>query len=287
MGKIYTIEGNTSGGSTLVANGGCVAAKSYADNYSRIAKVWRPKYKSGEAEKVVNVAKKYNGYLEKKSNSQLESFKANAGYNNYTIFAKNYKEKTGINVQAQPWCDCFVDMVFIEALGVSRAKELLGGFSAYTPTSSANLDKAGAKSVKAKNAKLGDVIFFKNSERICHTGIVRQNSDGVGEKTADSVSTAYNQAKFIKDVCKILDADTKNVLSKTPTLSKDKNSKHACVLPVQKYLKHLGYYTGVCDKIFGSITESAVKKFQREKLGYSDGEITKKEKTWKKMLGIK
>ena len=40
---VYTVEGNTSAGSTLVANGGCVAKKSYADNYARIAKIMLPK----------------------------------------------------------------------------------------------------------------------------------------------------------------------------------------------------------------------------------------------------
>lgn len=42
------------------------------------------------ADLVVEEAKKWVGYLEKKSNSQLESLTANAGYNNYTIFCKWY-----------------------------------------------------------------------------------------------------------------------------------------------------------------------------------------------------
>lgn len=285
--KVYTIEGNTSGGSTLVANGGCVASKSYDTTYSRIAKIWRPKYKVGEAKKVVAVAKKYIGYLEKKTASQLQSFSANAGSNNYTIFAKTYKEETGINVQGQPWCDCFVDVVFIEALGVKRAKELLGGFSAYTPTSSANLSKC-AKSVTARNAQLGDIIFFKNSERICHTGIIRCDSD-TAKKQENSVSSSYSKSDFIKDVCKILNTGSaESAFKKTPTISRSKNSKHALVLPIQKYLKALGYYKGVCDKDFGPQSEQAVSNFQVKVLKYSkgDGIITKKEKTWKKLLGI-
>lgn len=43
-GKVYTIEGNTSGGSTVVANGGGVAKKSYSLSYSRIDGYGRPKY---------------------------------------------------------------------------------------------------------------------------------------------------------------------------------------------------------------------------------------------------
>ena len=42
MSTIYTVEGNTSGGCTLVSNGGCVAKKHYEHTYSRIAKIWFP-----------------------------------------------------------------------------------------------------------------------------------------------------------------------------------------------------------------------------------------------------
>ena len=40
--KVYTIEGNTSSASGVVANGGCVAKKSYSLSYSRIAGYGRP-----------------------------------------------------------------------------------------------------------------------------------------------------------------------------------------------------------------------------------------------------
>lgn len=43
---VYTIEGNTSGGNTLVANGGGVAKKSYPLTYSKIAGYGRPDYAS-------------------------------------------------------------------------------------------------------------------------------------------------------------------------------------------------------------------------------------------------
>lgn len=42
--KVYTNEGNTSGASTVVANGGGVCEKSYSLNYSRIAGYGRPDY---------------------------------------------------------------------------------------------------------------------------------------------------------------------------------------------------------------------------------------------------
>lgn len=43
-GRVYTIEGNTSSASGVVANGGCVAKKSYPTSYNRIAGYGRPNY---------------------------------------------------------------------------------------------------------------------------------------------------------------------------------------------------------------------------------------------------
>ena len=120
-------------------------------------------------EKLINTAISYVGYIEKASNKNLDDFTANAGTNNYTSFARDYKSVSGIDVQAQPWCDCFVDMMFVYTFGAVKAKEMLGGFSAYTPTSANYFKKMNRYFSKPAP---GDVIFFKNSERIYHTGIV-------------------------------------------------------------------------------------------------------------------
>lgn len=47
-GRVYTIEGNTSAAAGVVANGGCVAAKSYALTYNRIGGYGRPNYALAE-----------------------------------------------------------------------------------------------------------------------------------------------------------------------------------------------------------------------------------------------
>ncbi len=295
MSKIYTVEGNTSGGSTLVANGGCVAKKKYEHTYARIAKIWCPDFKEGEAEKVAKVALKYIGYLEKKSAKYLQNFKKNAGYNNFNRFAPYAYKKTknGVYVNGVAWCDIFVDAIFIEALGTKRAKELLNGWSAYTPTSSNYLKNGGAKEIKDfSKATYGCIIFFKNtSGGICHTGIV---VTGVPEKDgtlSQPAETAYTQQDLIKDVCKILGVKTaKKALAKTITLSKRCNSRHALVLPVQKYLESLGYYTGIADRDYGALTAQAVKTYQERVVKATkancDGIITAKNATWKKMLGV-
>ena len=122
------------------------------------------------AKDLIKVAEKYVGYLEKKSNKQLDSLTDNAGKGNYTRFAREYCNFAGVNLQGQAWCDMFVDTCFVEAFGTKKAKELLGGFSAYTPTSALYYQKMNRW--YASNPKVGDQIFFKSSTRINHTGIV-------------------------------------------------------------------------------------------------------------------
>ena len=172
--KIYTIEGNTSSTTGVIPNGGAVAKKSYDVNYSKIEKVWLPKFNSGEADKVIAEAKKWVGYLEKETKAQETSFTANAGDNNYTYFADWLSKNVdaGIYADGNYWCDTFVDFVFVKAVGAARAKQLLGGWSAYTPTSSTYLRNSGATELQPKDALPASIIFFENGTRICHTGIV-------------------------------------------------------------------------------------------------------------------
>ena len=130
---------------------------------------------SGEAgvspDKVIEVAAAEVGYLEKKSAKDLDSKTANAGDKNFTKYARDLYP----DLQGQAWCDMFVDWVFVKAYGKATAKKLLGGFSAYTPDSAQYFKDR--KQWHPGNPKKGDVIFFENSERICHTGIVYKVDD--------------------------------------------------------------------------------------------------------------
>lgn len=105
------------------------------------------------------------------------SYLGGAGDNNYTIFAKLYFKYTGINVQGQPWCDTFVDMILIHLFGVENAKKLLGGFSAYTPTSADYFKKIG-RWTTGEPAE-GYIGFFKNDKRIYHTFYVISYENGI------------------------------------------------------------------------------------------------------------
>lgn len=123
-------------------------------------------------DKVIKIAEAEIGYLEKKSNSQLDDKTANAGRANYTKYGRDmHKLYPSIMDFPAAWCDCFVDWCFQKAYGVSTAKSLLGGnFNDYT-VASAQMYK-DKKAWYTENPKVGDQIFFKNDVRICHTGIV-------------------------------------------------------------------------------------------------------------------
>lgn len=121
--------------------------------------------------KVIEIALAEVGYLEKKSNSQLDSKTANAGSANYTKYGRDmHNLYPSVMDFPAAWCDAFVDWCFYKAYGVANAKALLGGnFNDYT-VASAQLYKN--KNAWHKTPKVGDQIFFKNSQRIYHTGLV-------------------------------------------------------------------------------------------------------------------
>lgn len=139
--------------------------------------------------------KKWVGYCEKNSKKQLgtydksENYVHGAGNKNYTVFAELYREKTGINVQGQPWCDSFFDTISIHLFGVEKAQKMLGGFSAYTPTSANFYKKSGRY---FQTPQEGDQIFFHNGTRIYHTGYVYSVKNGIvytveGNTSSDKV----------------------------------------------------------------------------------------------------
>lgn len=127
---------------------------------------------SNTVDKVLKIALDEVGYLEKKSNSNLYSKTANAGSNNYTKYGKEMHDiYPSVMDYPAAWCDAFVDWCFYKAYGVATAKSLIGGnFNDYT-VSSAQMYK-NKKAWYTSNPQVGDQIFFKNSTRINHTGLV-------------------------------------------------------------------------------------------------------------------
>ena len=103
---------------------------------------------------------------------------------------------------------------------------------------------------------------------------------------------SYSLEQFIRDVQKACGATVdgiagKETLSKTVTISAQKNRTHAVVKPVQKRLAALGYtMVGDADGIAGNKFTAAVTEFQADNKCWIDGEITAKNKTWKLLLGV-
>lgn len=120
-------------------------------------------------DKVLEIAAAEIGYLEKGSNAQLDEKTANAGSANWTKYGRDMCKITPVYGTHSAWCDCFVDWCFVQAYGKEEAKTLLGDFSAYTPTSASYFQ---ARKQWYTSPQAGDIIFFKNTQRICHTGIV-------------------------------------------------------------------------------------------------------------------
>lgn len=126
-----------------------------------------------DKQKVIQIAKGETGYLEKKDGNLafLYDKKANAGDKNYTKFGyEMHRLYPAVMDYPAAWCDCFVDWCFLQAYGVATARKLLGGeFDDYTVASADLYKKAGAW---YSAPEIGDQIFFRNSSRIFHTGIV-------------------------------------------------------------------------------------------------------------------
>ena len=295
------------------------------------------------ASKVIEIALNEVGYLEKASNKNLDSKTSNAGTNNYTKYARDLDAIAGFyngKKNGYPWCDCFVDWVFVQAFGVEEAKKMLcqpdrslGAGCGY----SANYYKVKSQFHKSK-PKPGDQIFFLDSVGdVAHTGLVYRvdntyvytvegntsgasgvvaNGGGVckksyklnysriygyGRPTYDkeevvnkpvSEGTNYTLTVFIKDVQKATGSAVDGIagpetISNTVTVSARKNSTHAVVRAVQKRLLVLGYTeVGATDGIAGPKFTAAVKHFQKDNGCVVDGEITARNKTWKKLLGM-
>lgn len=119
----------------------------------------------------------------------------------------------------------------------------------------------------------------------------------LGEKT--STKETNSKAKTNNDAYKIFVGGVQRTcgakvdyvagsetLSKTVTVSSKKNRTHKVVGVIQTYLNSMGYNCGAVDCIAGSMFDSAVKKFQKDNGCTSDGEITAKCKTWKKLLRL-
>lgn len=102
---------------------------------------------------------------------------------------------------------------------------------------------------------------------------------------------SYTYKDFVGDVQRACGAKVDFIagpetLSKTVTVSKIKNRKHGVVKPLQRYLNALGFDCGQVDGIAGKLFDNAVRSYQRANGCVCDGEITARNKTWKKLIEL-
>ena len=130
-------------------------------------------------ERLLAVAAGEIGYLEKKSNAQLDDKTANAGSNNYTKYARDLDAISGFyngKKQGCAWCDMFVDWCFVTAFGVETALRMtgqkMGGLGAGCTYSASYYKAVGRWFTSAP--QVGDQIFFTKDggKTSNHTGIV-------------------------------------------------------------------------------------------------------------------
>lgn len=125
------------------------------------------------------------GYLEKKSNADLDHKTANAGSANYTKYARDLDAIKGFyngRKQGSSWCDVFVDWLFVMAFGVELALKLLcqtmGGCGAGVKYSAQYFMAKGQ--FYTSDPHPGDQMFFVRRDKAgeitgwLHTGIVEK-----------------------------------------------------------------------------------------------------------------
>ena len=198
-----------------------------------------------ELEKVIEVAKAEINYLEKKSNSQLDSKTGNAGYNNYTKYWRDVKPEWN----GSYWCACFITWVFQTALGKERAKQLLKHYPyVYCPT-------LAGLFTKYSTPKVGDIVIFWKNGAYAHTGLVIAvngntfttiegntsgastvvpNGGGVCQKTYNLSSVnakfcrpAYTSTAITSDTNKVVVADDMHTVKWKGYVNVGKNTKLA------------------------------------------------------------
>lgn len=131
--------------------------------------------------RVIATAEDQLGYLGKKTNSQLDDFKANPGgkYNKYARDLDALGDFYNGRKNGYDWCDVFVDWCFARTFGRELAQKLLcqpdrslGAGTKYS------MDYYERKGRLFSSPEPGDQIFFGDSRSIWHTGMVTRVEGG-------------------------------------------------------------------------------------------------------------
>lgn len=229
----------------------------------------------------------------------------NIGYSQSSRNTLNTLAKAaGYNLLKVGKCNCDCSSLQNVAAVASGAKGVTYGSNGWTTsTMKSALKAAGYKIItdrtylKSADYCVRGAIYVKSSSHtVCGLTNGAKASRtltkaGITFSNTATSTTSYSKTQFIKDVQSVTGAKVdgiagKETLSKTVTVSKTKNNRHAVVKPLQTYLNFLGYNCGTVDGIAGSKFDAAVKAFQKNNNCVVDGEITAHMTTWKKLLGL-
>lgn len=107
-------------------------------------------------------------YLEKATLAYLDDFQRNAGYNNYTKFARDVNSWGQPGCQGQSWCAVYQFWKLVKVFGLKKALQIMGGgfYNCQSVTRHAK-----ANGTWKKIPKKGALIIFRNG---AHIGSVRK-----------------------------------------------------------------------------------------------------------------
>lgn len=125
------------------------------------------------------------GYLEKKSNAYLDDFKKNAGYNNYTKFARDVNSWGQPGCQGQAWCAEFQFWKLVKVIGITNALKIMGG-GFYNCKSVKNWSKK--QGTWHTTPKLGALPIFRNGSHIGDVQSLTSSKINTNEGNTSSVA---------------------------------------------------------------------------------------------------
>lgn len=236
-------------------------------------------------QKLISIAEAEVGYLEKASNSNLDSKTGNAGRANWTKYARDLANAGYYNgnKNGYAWCDVFVDWCHWIASNKDskEAQRVICQTGAYGAGCVYSADYYRAKGRYSKEPKVGDQIFFGNTGDEYHTGIVYKvdgsrvytiegntsSDSGVVDNGGGVFKKSYNRSYY-----EINGYGHPYYEGEIPSSVEEKDDllsvgdTGSAVKKLQQDLISLGYSCGHygADGDFGASTKQAVIKFQRE-----------------------
>lgn len=231
---------------------------------------------------IIALAQNEIGYLEKASNSQLDSKTANAGYNNWTKYARDLDNIPGFfngPKNGYPWCASFYCWLFVKSFGVEQTRKML-----YLPVNSLAAGCDYALGYYKKNGafysepKAGDQIFFSSSRGgVAHTGLVEKVTASTVYTIEGNTSTSAGVIANGGGVCRksysigysriIGYGRPKYDVESTPVVQP--SNRILTVADIQSWLNK-DYAAGlVVDNDFGTLTKKAIVKAVQKNIGTS------------------